>query len=213
MRAYRAIATKRERINELRRKDYESDKERTKARRREYWKNRSDEAKARDQQRCQDYKKAWQQANKEKVAAAYKRYRERHREELKVRRVEREQANKAEYLARVKAYRDRNKSKINERKRKRGRQNWLAESCRKFGITPSTLEALEKWQDGKCAICRTPFTFGKPTVDHCHRTGRVRGLLCFHCNTGIGQLRDDPKLIRKAIRYLSGSGSRRQDAI
>lgn len=39
-------------------------------------------------------------------------------------------------------------------------------------------------------------------VDHCHDTGKVRGLLCFNCNVGIGSLQDDIEMLRKAIKYL-----------
>ena len=66
---------------------------------------------------------------------------------------------------------------------------------------------LEIWdsQGGKCAICNTPFD--KPTdacVDHNHRTGEIRGLLCKNCNLGIGFLNDDSELMAKAINYLKG---------
>ena len=57
-------------------------------------------------------------------------------------------------------------------------------------------------QDGKCAICTKPFP-GRIAIDHDHRTGRVRGLLCTSCNTGIGKLGDDPELLLRAISYLS----------
>jgi len=42
-------------------------------------------------------------------------------------------------------------------------------------------------------------------VDHCHETGRVRGVLCFNCNSAIGKLGDDPDAVRRAAAYLEGS--------
>lgn len=60
-------------------------------------------------------------------------------------------------------------------------------------------EALLTAQAGACAICAGP---GPLHVDHCHRTGRVRGLLCPPCNKGIGHLRDDPNTLDKAAAYL-----------
>lgn len=54
-------------------------------------------------------------------------------------------------------------------------------------------------QDGLCAIC-----VQRPAehVDHTHATGAVRGLLCFNCNGGLGQFRDDSELLDLAIDYL-----------
>jgi hypothetical protein len=69
-------------------------------------------------------------------------------------------------------------------------------------------EQLAK-QNGVCAICHKPETkFMKGTlmrlaVDHCHDTGKVRGLLCQACNRGIGCFNHDPMLLRSAIEYLS----------
>jgi len=67
---------------------------------------------------------------------------------------------------------------------------------------------LEK-QNHKCAICGTDETFydknglkSSLAVDHCHETGKLRGLLCHRCNTGIGSLRDSIDLLLKAIMYL-----------
>lgn len=59
-------------------------------------------------------------------------------------------------------------------------------------------------QGGGCAICQKPDGEGKDRLhlDHDHETGKARGLLCGPCNRGIGMLRDDPALVRKALDYL-----------
>lgn len=75
---------------------------------------------------------------------------------------------------------------------------------RDYGITlPEYMVILEK-QGGQCAICGSgePGGVGRFHVDHDHKTGKVRGLLCHFCNTGIGSLRDDPVLLRAAVEYL-----------
>jgi len=71
-------------------------------------------------------------------------------------------------------------------------------------ITPEQrAEMLEK-QNGHCAICpRTTCSAGwHLAIDHCHKTGKIRGLLCDRCNFGIGLFGDDPKLMARAIKYL-----------
>ncbi|MFF3494162.1 endonuclease VII domain-containing protein [Streptomyces sp. NPDC002795] len=57
-------------------------------------------------------------------------------------------------------------------------------------------------QMGVCVIC-----LNAPAVhvDHCHETGRVRGVLCFNCNSAIGKLGDDPDTVRRATAYLEGN--------
>ena len=75
----------------------------------------------------------------------------------------------------------------------------------KYGITEADYERMLKEQGGRCAICDTDTPTGKWkvfAVDHCHHTGVVRGLLCNECNRGMGLLRDDPDLLRKAADYL-----------
>jgi hypothetical protein len=58
-------------------------------------------------------------------------------------------------------------------------------------------------QAGRCKICdRQPQSKGLH-IDHCHSTGKVRGLLCGTCNQGIGLLKEDPELIRKAANYVA----------
>lgn len=56
---------------------------------------------------------------------------------------------------------------------------------------------------GPCSLCGQPSTNGKRlAVDHCHESGRVRGLLCDRCNRGLGYFRDQPDLLRLAAAYL-----------
>lgn len=84
-----------------------------------------------------------------------------------------------------------------------------------YGITLDEYNAMLEKQDGVCAICGNPEVKAQARngtngiknldsllVDHDHKTGKVRGLLCYRCNTGIGKLNDDPNLLRKAARYI-----------
>lgn len=74
-----------------------------------------------------------------------------------------------------------------------------------YGITLAEYTLMVQDQGGGCAICRKPASennHGVLSVDHCHETGVVRGLLCNLCNTAIGKFHDDPSLLRKAAAYL-----------
>lgn len=79
---------------------------------------------------------------------------------------------------------------------------------RNYGISLEEYHALLKMQGDRCAICRVemsdyPRLF---SVDHCHLTKRVRGLLCLQCNVGIGNLRESPSVILNALDYLLSHG-------
>ena len=72
-----------------------------------------------------------------------------------------------------------------------------------YGLSEEQLSELEA-RDPVCAICGSDMSGDRnKAVDHCHETGRVRGLLCRSCNTGLGNFKDDPKRLRAAIRYLA----------
>ncbi len=75
---------------------------------------------------------------------------------------------------------------------------------RLYGVTPEQVEAMLSAQNGCCAICETTSPGGKGDwhVDHCHTSNVVRGLLCHHCNVGIGHLKDDISTLEKAVLYL-----------
>lgn len=73
----------------------------------------------------------------------------------------------------------------------------------KYSLTQKDYETLWEKQAGRCKICDKAFKdIKRPSVDHCHDTGRVRGLLCKQCNTGIGQFKDNPDLLLLACDYL-----------
>ena len=73
----------------------------------------------------------------------------------------------------------------------------------KYGLSMESYESMLTEQADSCAICKDSFTESKlPRVDHNHRTGRVRGLLCHSCNTAIGHLKDDPTILKAAIEYM-----------
>ena len=80
-----------------------------------------------------------------------------------------------------------------------------------FGLSLEQYQEMHDRQEGKCAICGQPETQlreGKVkalAVDHCHKSGRIRGLLCSDCNTGIGKLKEDLKILQSAIRYLNAT--------
>ncbi|GAV43170.1 endonuclease VII domain-containing protein [Streptomyces acidiscabies] len=79
-----------------------------------------------------------------------------------------------------------------------GRQGHLKRS---YGITEAQRDEMIAGQKGLCVIClKAPAVH----VDHCHETGRVRGVLCFNCNSAIGKLGDDPDAVRRAASYLEG---------
>jgi len=84
----------------------------------------------------------------------------------------------------------------------------------KFGMTIAEYNIMLNRQGGTCAICNEKnFTRQKGThnnkavamslaVDHNHKTGQIRGLLCNGCNTSLGKFKDDPTLLKKALEYL-----------
>jgi hypothetical protein len=69
----------------------------------------------------------------------------------------------------------------------------------RYGVGAKEVDAMIEAQGGLCALCQE-----RPAeqVDHDHKTGKVRAILCLLCNAGIGAFKDDPEIIRNAIKYL-----------
>lgn len=80
---------------------------------------------------------------------------------------------------------------------------------RQYSITPEKYDRMLQEQNGVCAICHQPESRTRKNivtslcVDHNHKTGKVRSLLCSRCNTGLGKFMDNPELLQAASNYLN----------
>ncbi|MFF7973084.1 endonuclease domain-containing protein [Streptomyces sp. NPDC007905] len=81
----------------------------------------------------------------------------------------------------------------------RGRQDHLK---RQYGLTENERDESIAAQGGVCCICLAAVP---AHVDHCHETGRVRGVLCFSCNAALGQFKDQPEVTRRAAAHVEGN--------
>lgn len=141
---------------------------------------------------CKTCQREWRTANRNALLAQKKQYYDSNRDQIAQRKRQRYEANRDELL---------------ERQRQRyavdpERFRWH-EMRRRYGISKAKYDALFTAQGGLCAICRAACTTGRSlAVDHDHKTGRVRGLLCANCNFGLGKFRDSSALLSAAINYL-----------
>lgn len=126
------------------------------------------------------------------------------------------------------AWQLRNPERVQERRRRyyeadrvgQRERTRRATLIRQYGITVEQFDELMAAQGARCAICRiTQAEYMEATkrrfaVDHDHKTGRVRGLLCNQCNTALGLLRESPALVERAADYLhEGTSSIQKGAV
>ena len=115
---------------------------------------------------------------------------------------------------RCRKWENKNRSHVNARRRKWYKANIKEERekriLQKYGLSATEYYLMYEEQGHSCAICKKS---GKPSslsdkpfsalaVDHCHKTGVIRKLLCFNCNTMLGQAKDNIDILRKAVKYL-----------
>lgn len=75
---------------------------------------------------------------------------------------------------------------------------------RTYGLTAEDYDEIYEYQNGRCYICQHATGRTKRlSVDHCHATGMIRGLLCGPCNKMLGRFRDNPNAARRIIDYLA----------
>lgn len=87
------------------------------------------------------------------------------------------------------------------------KKHWSQESRddrlkRQYSITEAQYEAIAAKQNNRCAICHCQQHYQRLSVDHDHKTGMVRGLLCVQCNRGLGRFFDSPLRLRAAADYV-----------
>ena len=150
-----------------------------------------------------EVKKRWRESNRD----AIKKYNNSPRGiELSKKRVEKFKKN-VDMKQKTKSYHQKYRSK-------RGTAEYNGHLKRNYNITLDVYNEMLKEQDHKCAICQNEETKIDPhtkkpsrlAVDHCHKTGKVRGLLCFMCNYAIGKFKDNITYLKRAIEYLKKTG-------
>lgn len=89
-----------------------------------------------------------------------------------------------------------------------GKDKALLKKLEEYGSSIQEYYEILESQNNVCAICGGVDKNKRLSIDHNHETGEMRGLLCFHCNAGIGHLRESVKNMKKAIEYLDTYNSR-----
>ena len=146
--------------------------------------------------------------NKEHIKARRKKYREANNDKDRLRAEKYYQDNRDHVLERQKTYYQNNKEKIIERSKKylssHKNEKRNGDLRRKFGTSLDYYNELYEKQHGLCAICGKKETREGYilAVDHDHVTGKIRGLLCNNCNTGIGLLQDSYDILISASEYI-----------
>lgn len=93
-----------------------------------------------------------------------------------------------------------------EKYRTLGREYERVRKLRKYGLTGDSYTKLLEQQEYRCAICKSQNLNSRDFhVDHCHKSGIVRGILCHHCNLLLGHAKDDIIILESAIKYLKES--------
>lgn len=107
-------------------------------------------------------------------------------------RIERLSNTRNTAQAKIVAWRAKNREKLN-----------LNQILKKFNLTKEQYASLIDRQNGCCAICDSKVPLA---VDHCHATGKIRGLLCRSCNTALGMLKENPYIFERAADYVKTGG-------
>jgi hypothetical protein len=118
--------------------------------------------------------------------------------------------NQVQYRATIKDWQTKYPEAERGRSKRPDRINWQKnrDLKRAFGITLDDYHRMFDRQQGLCAICKQPEKWTRNgklvalSVDHNHKTGKVRELLCYQCNTALGKLREDLGIIESMVEYL-----------
>jgi len=100
-----------------------------------------------------------------------------------------------------------------ERTRRARRSKHNTHLKKAYGITIENYDSILESQGGRCAICKGGTSKRHFAVDHNHRNGNVRGLLCARCNTGLARFMDSITTIRRAVRYMKDDGDKVKEVL
>ena len=137
-----------------------------------------------------EYFKKYRESHREKINSNQREYYKTHREKISAYKREYYQTHKEK----IKAYRFNHKEK---------NKKYHLKSL--YGLSLTDFDNLLLAQNNKCPICGQPLDLQKPknvVVDHSHKTGKVRGILCSNCNKALGFLKDNPEYAYNASIYL-----------
>lgn len=95
-----------------------------------------------------------------------------------------------------------------QQRREMARKKYLK---KKYVITQEDYKNMFIKQEGVCKICNLADLIDGLVVDHCHETGKIRGLLCGHCNRALGKFKDSKPLLLSAIKYLENSKTAKEE--
>jgi Recombination endonuclease VII len=140
-----------------------------------------------------EYARKWRKNNPERTAEHSKRSRLKNRDKILKRQRKWSKKNKEHCIEKSKEWYRANKDRVRD-----------LQLQKEFGITLRQYTEMLLAQNGVCAICQggPDAKSKKLAVDHDHRTGKIRSLLCRGCNVGIGNLKDSPELLIKAAQYI-----------
>jgi hypothetical protein len=147
--------------------------------------------------------KASQKAHPEWFKRHYEQNKEAILQRAKAYRVAQSEETKMQTKKQAKIWRDAHREQL-------WKLNRVREWKKEYGLTPETVLEMFEQQSRQCAICHRNLFLGEygkratAHIDHCHKTGKIRGILCVRCNVGLGHLEDEVWK-ESAIRYLANS--------
>jgi len=170
------------------------------------------------------YRKEYWLKNKQTISKKSKDYYQKHRENILKRQKQYNstkskkeylknyyQSHKEECAKKAKEYRENNKGKLTEKsknyyitnKDKMKQSNKIRHLKRDYDLSLDDIKIILQNQKNQCPICFSLLGNKKWCIDHNHKTGRLRGLLCYNCNTLLGMAQDNINTLRNAIEYLT----------
>lgn len=143
---------------------------------------------------------------RQRARERHRKYYEANRERILERNRAQAKANPGKITARVAAWNKANPERARALRLK-------ANLKHKYGITPADFSRMVTEQAAQCACCRDALDFLRPHtihIDHCHATGRIRGVLCHSCNKMLGHAKDEIKRLAAAIEFFARQPKRRK---